>query len=109
MEEEGEQVLLPKEENAEEVKKDEVEKTENAEKKDNVNESLIQVENNVEKEEKKGKFFSFLDKKKLNSSDTEDIKESNPPSNFSFKKFFSKNEPKSNAVEEEKQNGMLPY
>ncbi|KAL7032492.1 hypothetical protein ACKWTF_007333 [Chironomus riparius] len=105
MEEDGEQVLLPKEDTAEVVKKDEVE-TENAEKKDNVNESLIQVENNVEKEEKKGKFFSFLDKKKLNSSDTEEIKDSNPPSNFSFKKFFSKNEPKSNAAEEEKQNGI---
>lgn len=108
MEEEGEQVLLPKEENAEEVKKEEVE-TENAEKKDNVNESLIQVETNVEKEEKKGKFFSFFDKKKLNSSDTEEVKGSNPPSNFSFKKFFSKNEPKSNNVDEEKQNGMFPY
>jgi len=108
MEEEGEQVLLPKEEATEEVKKEEVE-TENAEKKDNVNESLIQVENNVEKEEKKGKFFSFLDRKKLNSSDTEEVKESNPPSSFSFKKFFSKNEPKTNAVEEEKQNGTFPY
>ncbi|XP_070493345.1 neurotactin [Chironomus tepperi] len=106
MEEDGEQVLLPKEENNEEVKKEEID-SENAEKKDNVNESLIQVENNVEKEEKKGKIFSLFDRKKTNSSEepTEEVKESNPPSNFSFKKLFSKNEPKTNAVEEEKQNG----
>lgn len=106
MEEEGEKVLLANEENAEDTKKEEVE-NENAEKKDNVNESLIQVENS-EKEQKKGKFFSFFDRKKPNTADSEESKAStNNTEGFSFKKLFTRSEQPKTEVnnEEEKQNG----
>lgn len=117
MEEEAEKVLLTNEETAQETKKDDVEAENTDEKKDNVNESLIQVENGEKKEPvaKKGKFLGLFERKKTPTLESEE-----PPKpvteGFSLKKLFSKNEqPKSaaeapaaeNANEEEKKNGEL--
>lgn len=92
MEEESEKTLLTEQEPEITDTKKEPEATPDTDKEANAESTLIPADD--KKDEKRNRFFSFFERKKISSSENNDeiapVVDKKEPSNFNFRKIFKK-------------------